>query len=129
MKISKIKINGMRNPVGFSFDSVRCAWLVTDTTAKKTVYVKIEVAKDDKFENVLFTKEGSELNSACEVLDIELKPRTRYFVRVAVTGDNKEQAQGTAFLRLLRWRNPGEAGGSSRRRRIKFILYLKKSLS
>lgn len=35
MKISKIKINGMTNPVGYAFDSIRAAWLVTDTEAKR----------------------------------------------------------------------------------------------
>ncbi len=98
MKVSKIKINGIKNPVGFSFDSIRCAWLVTDTSAKKAVNAKIDVAKDEKFETIFYTKEGEELNSAGEVLDFELEPRTRYYVRVTVTGDNKEQAEGTAYF-------------------------------
>ncbi|XCP85570.1 family 78 glycoside hydrolase catalytic domain [Roseburia hominis] len=98
MKIEKIKINGMKNPVGFSFDNLRCAWVVADTTAKKTVNVKIDVSEDKDFENVLFSREGAELNSACEVLAVPLKPRTRYYVRVAVTGDNKERAASTAYF-------------------------------
>lgn len=97
MKINKIKINGMKNPVGFSFDNIRCAWTVTDTEAKKT-NVKIDVASDKDFKNILFSKEGKELNSACEVLDISLKPRTRYYVRITVIGDNNEKAENTAYF-------------------------------
>ena len=96
MKISRIKINGMKNPVGFSLDSLRCAWTVSDTEAKKAANVKIEVAADEDFQSILCTKEGPELNAACEPLDMVLTPRTRYHVRIQVTGDNKEQAQGVA---------------------------------
>ena len=40
MKVSKIKINGINNPIGFSFDTIRCSWLVSNTKAKKTKFVK-----------------------------------------------------------------------------------------
>ena len=40
MKVSKIKINGINNPIGFSFDTIRCSWLVSYTKAKKTKFVK-----------------------------------------------------------------------------------------
>lgn len=109
MKICKIKINGMKNPVGFSFDSIRCAWVITDTAAKKTEHVKIDVAKDEKFSDIVFSKEGAELNSACEVLDIPLKPRTRYYVRVAVTGDNKEAAESTSYFETAKMEEPWQA--------------------
>ena len=92
MKISKIKINGMTNPVGYAFDSVRAAWLVTETEAKKADHVRIEAAEDPGFENIICTKEGSALDSAGEELEIRLKCRTRYYVRVSVRGDNGEEA-------------------------------------
>lgn len=106
MKISKIKINGMKNPVGFSFDSIRCSWLVSDTEAKHASYVKIDVAKEMLFQNILYTKEGEGLNSACEVLDMTLEPRTRYYVRVAVTGDNGEAAENTAYFETAKRDEP-----------------------
>jgi len=31
MKISKIKIKGMTEPMGFAFDDLRCAWTVSGT--------------------------------------------------------------------------------------------------
>ena len=92
MKISKIKINGIVNPIGYLYDSVRCSWIVSETEAKKTDRAKIEAALDDMFENIIYVKENTELNSVGEELEIDLKPRTRYCIRVTVTADNGEQA-------------------------------------
>lgn len=92
MKVSKIRINGMKNPVGYAFDSVRVSWLVSDTEAARAVWSEISIALDEDFQNIVCRKEGEDLNSACEVADIELRPRTRYYVRVRVRGDNRERA-------------------------------------
>lgn len=92
MKISKIRINGITNPIGYVYDSVRCSWIAAETEAKHADNVKIEAALDGTFQNIVYVKEGRELNSAGEELEIKLKPRTRYYVRVTVTGDNGEQA-------------------------------------
>lgn len=109
MKVSRIKINGMRNPIGFSFDNIRCSWLVSDTAAKKTSGVKIDVAKDEAFKDIVFSKEGKEMNSVCEVLDIAPKPRTRYYIRVMITGDNGEKAENTAYFETAKMGEPWEA--------------------
>ncbi len=98
MKVSRIKINGIVNPIGYSFDKICCSWLVSETEAKKTIHVKIDVAKEETFGNILYSKEGAALNAACEQLDLILEARTRYYVRIAVTGDNKEQAEGEAYF-------------------------------
>ena len=100
MKVSKIRINGMKNPVGYAFDSVRISWLVTDTEASKAVWAEVSIASDPDFQNIVSQKEGENLNSACEVMDMELKPRTRYYIRVRVRGDNRERAVSdeTAFF-------------------------------
>lgn len=116
MKVSKIKINGIINPVGFCFDRICCSWLVTDTTAKKTDYVKIDVAEEETFERILFTREGNNLNSVGEALDLKLKPRTRYYVRVTVWDDRKQEASATAYFEtakcnevwLAEWIRPQE---------------------
>lgn len=98
MELSRIRINGMKNPVGFSFASVRLSWLIHDTAAKKTSNVKIDVAADEMFEHILYQKEAPQMDSACEELKLSLQPRTRYYIRVAVTGDNGESAEDTAFF-------------------------------
>lgn len=47
MKVSKIKINGIENPIGFAYDTIRCSWIVSNTKAKKTEFAKIEVSKEE----------------------------------------------------------------------------------
>ncbi len=108
MKISKVKINGMYNPVGYAFDSVRIAWLVTDTEAKRAEHVKLEVSESPGFEKIIYTKEGADLNSAGEELELSLKSRTRYYVRVNVRGDNGEEAvsQENAYFETAKMEEP-----------------------
>ena len=95
MKITNIKINGIINPVGFAYDSIRCSWLVRETRAKKSIYSKIEVSTDEDFRSIIYVKKGMDLDSAGEVLAVDIIPRTRYFIKIQVTGDNGEQAQNT----------------------------------
>lgn len=106
MKVSKLKINGMKTPMGFSFEDLRCAWVVTDTEAKRAVNVKLEAARDSEFRTVIYTKEGADLDSVCEPLDMALDPCTRYYVRIQVTGDNGEQAQGSTWFETAKMNEP-----------------------
>ncbi len=92
MKITNVKINALTNPIGYAFDTVRAAWVISDTEAKEAVNTKIEVSLQENFESIFYTKEGKDLNSAGELLSLSLKPRTRYYVRVSVTGDNGDSA-------------------------------------
>lgn len=120
MKVSRIKINGIVNPIGYSFDRVCCSWLVSDTAAKRTANVKIDVAKEETFEHILFSREGEELNSAGEALELELEPRTRYYVRVAVTGDNKEKAEDVAYFETAKREEAWQAGWIKPRKEDEF---------
>lgn len=98
MKVSKIKINGIENPIGYYFDSIRCSWIVTNTTATKTEFARIDVSKSINFQEIVFHKEGSNLNSACEPLEIPLEPYTRYYVRVQVDNNLQEKSEGISFF-------------------------------
>lgn len=95
MKITNIKINGITNPMGFAYDSIRCSWLVSETRAKKAIYSEIEVSADKDFQTILYVKKGTDLDSAGEVLALDIMPRTRYFIRIRITGDNGEQSQNS----------------------------------
>jgi alpha-L-rhamnosidase len=92
MKIEKIKINGIRNPVGFSYNQVKCSWTVEEFSSTIQKYVKIEVSTDETMENILYIKEGKDLSSIGEVFEIILQPRTTYFFRITVEGDKRESA-------------------------------------
>ena len=58
MKITDTKINGITNPIGFSFPSVKCSWKVTDARGSCQSNVKIMIASDAALENIITVKEG-----------------------------------------------------------------------
>lgn len=99
MIIYDLKINGLVNPVGFLYDSLICSYKVKETEGKKQLDAKIEVSAREDFQTVLYVKEGGDINSLAEPLEIELLPCTRYFYRVYVTDDAMNHAVSeTAFF-------------------------------
>lgn len=92
MKVVNVRINGMENPVGFDFETVCVSWKVRETSARRQQNVKIEIALTEDFSELLWTKEGKNLNSAAEKLEFEQSAYTRYYVRVTVTSDEGETA-------------------------------------
>ena len=92
VKIIGLKINGIRNPVGFSCERLFASWKVTDTAAKRQVNARIEVAKAPDFKGLAYRKEGQALCSGGTELELIVKPRTTYYWRVTVTGENGECA-------------------------------------
>lgn len=92
MRITETKINGINNPVGFTYDYLLCSWKVEDTESKKQKNAKIEVSADADFTEILWEKEGASLKQSGETIDLELKPRTTYYYRVTVTGDQGDTA-------------------------------------
>lgn len=93
MQITETKINGIRNPVGFSYQHIKCSWKVTDTKSKYQVNAKIVVSKSKDFKKICYQKEGRELNSLGEKLLLKPEVRTRYYYYVEVAGDNGESAR------------------------------------
>ena len=98
MKITDIRVSGLRNPLGFDLPHPSLSWKVTETASANPVREKITVAADEAFSRVLFEKEAERLCSFAEPLPLALSPRTRYFCRVEVTGDTGDSARGVAFF-------------------------------
>ena len=110
MKIADIKINGMKNPTGFHFDSVRVSWKVRDSASSKQKNVNIQVSLTDDFGEILYEKNGTDLCQAGEILEMNLEPRTRYFVRVTVMGNTGDKAVSTpAYFETGKMEEPWQA--------------------
>lgn len=92
MRIQNVRINGIENPTGFLYRKLSCSWEVTETDSKKQTAVSIEVSDSETFDSVLYKKEGADLKQSGELLEIELRPRTTYYYRVAVAGDAGDRA-------------------------------------
>ena len=87
MTIYDLKINGLREPLGFALPRVSVSWKVRDTGSTKAVKARLTAAADAGFTEILYKKEDPELSSLGESVPLALTPRTRYFVRVELTGD------------------------------------------
>ena len=92
MQISRIRINGMKEPVGFALPKLRCAWQIEETGAKCLTHLCIEVAADEAFQNIIYRKQGANLDQRGTPLKINLCPCTRYWLRIHAKGDNGEEA-------------------------------------
>lgn len=110
MKITDLKINGVTNPVGFAYEKILCSWKVTDTTAKKQQEAVIEVSRKADFKELEYTAFGTGLKSNETDITFPLQPRTRYYWRVKVTGDNGESAVSEpAFFETAKMQEPWQA--------------------
>lgn len=106
MKVSHIRINGIENPIGYLMEQISLSWKVTETKATTQRNAKIQVSKEFGFENILYEKEGAELNQAGEVLAVILEPCTTYFVRVTITTDLDETVTSeTAYFETAKTDN------------------------
>lgn len=97
MKITDLCINGVKDFIGFASDYLVCSWKVVDTQSKKQKNAKIEISDDENFENVIFSVEGENLKSIGEELDFSPKPRSAYFLKVTVEGDNGDSAVSEVY--------------------------------
>lgn len=92
MRITNIRINGIDNPAGFFYEKLIFSWNVRDTASKRQTNAVIEVSDSGDFKTILCKKEGPDLKQGGERLDMDLRPRTTYFYRIAVEGDAGDRA-------------------------------------
>lgn len=89
MNIIKMKTNHIVNPLGFKMDKAKVSFVVTNTNATKQEAALIEVALDEKFENIIYySGKISEIDSLGFELPINLEPCTRYYWKVTVWANN-----------------------------------------
>ena len=109
MKISAIRINGIREPLGFAFPHLSVSWKTTETASVQPVRERLCIAADPGFAQILFEKEEKRLCSAGESVRMQLRPRTRYYVRVEVQGDAGDSAAGTSWFETGKAEEPWQA--------------------
>ena len=94
MRITEIKVNGVRRPLGFAMPCVNVSFKVGETHSKKAENIRISLSKAGE-EDILAHWEGTDLAPGGTVLCDAgvLTPRTAYTVRVSVTGDAGDSAE------------------------------------
>lgn len=92
MRITNVRMNGIENPIGFTYEKLMCSWNVREAKSQKQQYAMIEVSLQKDFQNILYKKEGATLKQSGEKLEMELKPRTTYFYRISIEGNEGDKA-------------------------------------
>lgn len=90
MKISNMRTNHVKNPLGFEMDKVTFSWVTEGKDIKSTKQKTCEVviSLDGEFNNIVFNSGVcTDINSLAYTPDFTLEPRKRYYWRVTVTGD------------------------------------------
>lgn len=90
MKIYGMKINGIKDPIGFDLNSLVCSWKVEAEGAQRQRWADIEVSREREFHTILYTKGGENLSSTGTVLDFCPNPCTRYYWRVRIQDEKRE---------------------------------------
>lgn len=110
MKITGMKTNHLTNPLGYEIKTPRVSFRVEDTQAKNAEAVRIRVALDEEFDEVIYdTGKSSEIEMIGTDLALHLKPRTRYYWQAEVWGDNGEYAvSDTAWFETAKMDEPWE---------------------
>ncbi len=109
MEIYDLKINGIREPLGFELPYLSASWKARDTASKQAAKAALTVAADADFTDILLKKEGAALSSAATELSIPLRPRTRYDVRIEITGDAGDSARAESFFETGKMDEPWTA--------------------
>lgn len=87
MNIKNIRINGLSEPIGYYLESVHISWVMEATYLQK-IKCQILVSLSKNFQNIIYQKEVLD-HFENILLEITLKPRTRYFIRIiADDGEN-----------------------------------------
>ena len=110
MRITDVRINGIKNPVGFAYPLLKCSWKVIDTRSKMQKRAKIEVSLTEHFEDILYIKESDYLDSIGEALLIDCQPKTRYYYRIeVVTAEGEVAVSETAVFETGKMNEPWSA--------------------
>lgn len=93
MRITGLKTNHIINPLGYELSKPSLSYVVTDTKAKKQMAARIVISLDEEFgQVVLDTGKSEKISSLGFEVKKTLEPRTRYYWRAEVWGDNGESA-------------------------------------
>ena len=95
MRLYDLKVNHLRNPLGFRMARTVFSWKVADAEGKRQEWARIVVASDEGLTNLLFDS-GFDCNASSlgYRAEVPLQPRTRYYWTVTVRSDTGEEATG-----------------------------------
>ena len=80
MRLYDLKVNHLRNPLGFRMTRCVFSWKVAEAAGRRQEAARIVVAADERFEKILFDSGfDSKADSLAYRAEVDLKPRVRYY--------------------------------------------------
>ncbi|RJS63144.1 alpha-L-rhamnosidase [Priestia filamentosa] len=94
MRIYKLRTNHIENPLGFELNRLSLSW-VTEAAGSTSTFqteAQVQVALDEDFHHIIFDSgKKQEIDSLGYTPEVELQPRTRYYWRVTVWGNEGDK--------------------------------------
>lgn len=95
MKVSHLKVDHKKNPLGYRFQAPVFSYIVEDTDAAEIDLARLKIAADTDFSDLIYDS-GYIKNAnsmAWKVPGLNLEPMTRYYWSISVIGDNGDRAE------------------------------------
>lgn len=89
--VSHIRINGIKNPVGFSFEKIRLSYWLNEGTGKN---LTVFLYEDERCQKSVYRQNLNPKESFCTVLGFIPKLETRYYLKIT---DGKEESEVAYF--------------------------------
>lgn len=100
MQVNHLRVNHLENPIGFELKDLTISYLVTGGKGEEQKASQIQIALDEKFQEIVYDTGMIEGMPNCSVpILMELQPRTRYFYQVKVQDNlGEEGTSAVAFF-------------------------------
>ena len=97
MNITKMKVNGIENPLGYQLDKPVLSWVTTADCGTKAVAFRVEISGSEDFSELVFDSGRDEaIRQHAFAPDWMPAPKTRYFWRVTAWSDVGESVVGVS---------------------------------
>ncbi len=94
MKIVHLRVNHLKNPLGYDFPYLILSWKIIEAEAEFSDQVQVMISEKDDMSKPVYDSGMMNDFRQCQInADMKLKPRTRYFWRVSVRNQNGESAE------------------------------------
>ncbi|MCM1143482.1 MAG: glycoside hydrolase family 78 protein [Blautia sp.] len=112
MRIEHLRVNHLKNPLGYDFPYLTLSWKVRDAAAHFLEEVRIVISQSETMDSFVYDSGILHDFRSCQLeVEMPLQPRTRYFWKVFVTADDgKESAESeVAWFETAKMEEPWEA--------------------
>ncbi len=109
MLLTNLKTNHLENPLGFSLEPLTLSW-TAESQDQKPVSSRVEIALDPDFTQIVYDSGEGNLNALAFHPELTLRPWTRYWWRVSVTGDGGDRGTSEpAWFQTAKLEEPWQA--------------------